>query len=24
MDTLREKIKLNELYVAGKAPWKIW
>jgi glucose-1-phosphate cytidylyltransferase len=24
MDTLREKIKLNELYIAGKAPWKIW
>ena len=24
MDTLREKTLLNELYAAGKAPWKIW
>lgn len=24
MDTLREKNKLNKLYIAGKAPWKIW
>ena len=24
MDTLREKIHLNELWNAGKAPWKVW
>ena len=24
MDTLREKIKLNDLYATGKAPWKVW
>jgi len=24
MDTLREKIMLNELWAKGKAPWKIW
>lgn len=24
MDTLREKVKLNELWDSGKAPWKIW
>jgi glucose-1-phosphate cytidylyltransferase len=24
MDTLREKIYLNELWGAGKAPWKVW
>jgi glucose-1-phosphate cytidylyltransferase len=24
MDTLREKIMLNELWVKGKAPWKVW
>ncbi len=24
MDTLREKNMLNELWVSGKAPWKIW
>jgi len=24
MDTLREKNKLNELWVSGKAPWKVW
>ena len=24
MDTLREKNKLNKLYITGKAPWKIW
>jgi len=22
--TLREKNKLNELWVSGKAPWKVW
>jgi glucose-1-phosphate cytidylyltransferase len=24
MDTLREKIMLNELWAKGKAPWKVW
>jgi glucose-1-phosphate cytidylyltransferase len=24
MDTLREKIYLNEQWNAGKAPWKVW
>ena len=24
MDTLRDKIKLNELYENNKAPWKVW
>ena len=24
MDTLRDKIRLDELWAAGKAPWKIW
>jgi len=24
MDTLRDKIKLNELWGSGEAPWKIW
>ena len=24
MDTLREKILLNELWDSGKAPWKVW
>jgi glucose-1-phosphate cytidylyltransferase len=24
MDTLHEKIRLNELWSAGKAPWKVW
>jgi len=24
MDTLRDKIMLNELWVTGKAPWKVW
>jgi glucose-1-phosphate cytidylyltransferase len=24
MDTLREKEKLEELWAAGNAPWKIW
>lgn len=24
MDTLRDKIKLNELWDSGKAPWKTW
>ena len=24
MDTLREKIILNDLWSRGKAPWKIW
>lgn len=24
MDTLREKIYLNELWDSGKAPWKVW
>jgi len=24
MDTLRDKIKLNELWDAGNAPWKVW
>lgn len=24
MDTLRDKIKLSELWNAGKAPWKVW
>ena len=24
MDTLRDKIYLDELWLQGKAPWKIW
>ncbi len=24
MDTLRDKLKLEELWQAGKAPWKVW
>ena len=24
MDTLREKIMLNDLWASGKAPWKVW
>ena len=24
MDTLRDKMELNELWAAGKAPWKVW
>ena len=24
MDTLRDKIHLEELWASGKAPWKIW
>jgi NDP-sugar pyrophosphorylase family protein len=24
MDTLRDKIKLNELWESKKAPWKVW
>lgn len=24
MDTLRDKIELNEQWTAGKAPWKVW
>ncbi len=24
MDTLRDKIKLDELWASGKAPWKVW
>ncbi len=24
MDTLRDKIKLNELWNSGEAPWKVW
>ena len=24
MDTLRDKIMLNELWATGKAPWKVW
>ncbi len=24
MDTLRDKIKLEELWAAGSAPWKVW
>jgi glucose-1-phosphate cytidylyltransferase len=24
MDTLRDKIHLEELWVAGRAPWKVW
>ena len=24
MDTLREKIMLNDLWNSGKAPWKVW
>jgi len=24
MDTLREKKYLEELWISGKAPWKIW
>ena len=24
MDTLRDKIHLEELWASGKAPWKLW
>jgi glucose-1-phosphate cytidylyltransferase len=24
MDTLRDKMHLEELFLAGKAPWKVW
>jgi len=24
MDTLRDKVKLEELWLSGKAPWKVW
>ncbi len=24
MDTLRDKVKLEELWASGKAPWKVW
>jgi len=24
MDTLREKNQLEELWLTGKAPWKVW
>jgi glucose-1-phosphate cytidylyltransferase len=24
MDTLRDKMQLEEMWDAGKAPWKIW
>ena len=24
LDTLRDKVKLNNLWNSGKAPWKIW
>jgi glucose-1-phosphate cytidylyltransferase len=24
LDTLRDKILLNDLWSAGKAPWKVW
>jgi glucose-1-phosphate cytidylyltransferase len=24
MDTLREKILLNDLWESGEAPWKVW
>jgi glucose-1-phosphate cytidylyltransferase len=24
MDTLRDKIYLEELWLSGKAPWKTW
>ena len=24
MDTLREKIMLEEMWESGKAPWKVW
>ena len=24
MDTLRDKLKLEELWQSGKAPWKVW
>ena len=24
MDTLRDKQRLEELWVSGRAPWKIW
>ena len=24
MDSMRDKIKLNELWDSGKAPWKVW
>jgi len=24
MDTLRDKIHLEELWQSGKAPWKVW
>jgi glucose-1-phosphate cytidylyltransferase len=24
MDSLRDKIRLNELWDSGRAPWKVW
>ena len=24
MDTLRDKVQLEELWASGKAPWKLW
>jgi glucose-1-phosphate cytidylyltransferase len=24
MDTLRDKIRLEELWNSGRAPWKVW
>ena len=24
MDTLRDKLKLEELWQSGRAPWKVW
>jgi glucose-1-phosphate cytidylyltransferase len=24
MDTLRDRQKLEELWAAGRAPWKVW
>jgi glucose-1-phosphate cytidylyltransferase len=24
MDTLRDKLQLEELWASGKAPWKVW
>jgi len=24
MDTLRDKMKLNDMYESGKAPWMVW
>jgi glucose-1-phosphate cytidylyltransferase len=24
MDTLRDKLKLEELWASGRAPWKVW